>query len=202
MWSQAIVTQQYLPKMTEGSSCTNVTRGPVVAQQWEPMDPIVALQWIPTMGPPVPLLRKTRQKNMEGPTRCCSLTVEREEHLTIHRLVTKQSKLVSSFVVERLTGEWYFWNRYYIYILQPRACSSFELVRSRVVYICLLYNNCYKLYDINSDNSHWALCSAFVYAETAINPDVTDFNCTCRNSITTVILVLRKRKDPFFGLYP
>lgn len=39
-----------------------------------PMNLAVAYQCITTMLPPVPLLQKMRQTDMDGPTRCPSLT--------------------------------------------------------------------------------------------------------------------------------
>jgi hypothetical protein len=48
-----------------GHSCTNV-RQVIVAQQWEPLGPIVERQWVPTMGYPVPLLKKMQQTDRHG----------------------------------------------------------------------------------------------------------------------------------------
>jgi hypothetical protein len=68
--------------MTLGCSFTNMTWDQIVVQQWESLNSTVAQQ-VPTMEPLVPLLRKTRQIDTDGPIRCFSLTPEREKCLKI-----------------------------------------------------------------------------------------------------------------------
>jgi hypothetical protein len=46
--------------------------GPIFAQQWEPLNPIVVQQWVARM----------QQMEMDRLIRSSSLTVEYEEHLT------------------------------------------------------------------------------------------------------------------------
>jgi hypothetical protein len=65
-----------------GYSWTNA----IVVQHWDPrqpLDPIVA-QWVPTVVPPVPLLWKMQQADMDESIRCSLLMLECEEHLNRH----------------------------------------------------------------------------------------------------------------------
>jgi hypothetical protein len=54
----------------------------IVAQQCEPLDPIVPQQSVTKMGRPVPIVVKNTT-DMDGPIRYSSLTLEHEEHLKI-----------------------------------------------------------------------------------------------------------------------
>jgi hypothetical protein len=80
MWSQATATQQRLPTMALGRSCTNAIRGQLLHNNGNPWISLLC-KWVPIMGPLVPLLRETRQTGMDGHVRCSFLTLQREEHL-------------------------------------------------------------------------------------------------------------------------
>jgi hypothetical protein len=71
--------------VTLGRSCTSVIRGPVVAQQWEPLDSFVGgFQVGSKNGASGHIVAKKRDRQTwTGPLRCFLLTLEREERLLI-----------------------------------------------------------------------------------------------------------------------